>query len=222
MSTATNEPGAGDPSNGYEAVAHEFMRRREESNIGVAMVRTWARSLPRGGAVLDLGCGGGVPVSEALTEEGFVVHGIDASPTLAAAFRRRFPHAHLACEAIEHSRFFDRTFDGVIAVGLMFLLPADVQRATIQKVGMALNAGGRFLFTSPAQKCTWADVLTGRLSRSLGADEYKAVLSDAGLTLTGEHEDECGNHYYDTCLLRTLVTRELQADGADDSLGARI
>jgi 2-polyprenyl-3-methyl-5-hydroxy-6-metoxy-1,4-benzoquinol methylase len=66
------------------------------------MVRTWARSLPRGGAILDLGCGAGVPISEALNDEGFVVYGIDASPTLAAAFRRRFPRAHLACEAIEH------------------------------------------------------------------------------------------------------------------------
>jgi cyclopropane fatty-acyl-phospholipid synthase-like methyltransferase len=143
-----------------------------------------------------------VPVSEALTNEGFAVYGVDASPTLAAAFRRRFPHAHLACEAIEHSRFFERTFDAVIAVGLMFLLPADVQRATIHKVGMALNAGGRFLFTSPAQKCTWTDVLTGRQSLSLGAEEYKAVLSDAGFTLIGEHEDEGENHYYDTCLTR--------------------
>ena len=38
VSTVRNEPGAGDPSNGYEAVAPEFMWRREESNIAVAMV----------------------------------------------------------------------------------------------------------------------------------------------------------------------------------------
>jgi SAM-dependent methyltransferase len=202
VSTAGEETGAGDLSNGYEAVASEFMRRREQTSIGVAMVRTWARSLPRGGAILDLGCGTGVPISEALTNEGFAVYGIDASPTLAAAFRSRFSHAHLACEAIEHSGFFDRTFDGVLAVGLLFLLTAEVQRATIHKVGMALNAGGRFLFTSPAQKCTWTDVLTGHQSLSLGVEEYKAVLSDAGLMLIGEHEDEGENHYYDACLSR--------------------
>ncbi|AKT42730.1 uncharacterized protein CMC5_069570 [Chondromyces crocatus] len=143
-----------------------------------------------------------MPIAEALIDEGFAVHGIDGSPTLAAAFRRRFPHAPLACEAIEHSRFFERTFDGVIAVGLMFLLPADVQRATLHKVGLALNAGGRFLFTSPAQKCAWTDVLTGRQSLSLGAEEYKAVLSDAGLMLMSEHDDEGENHYFDTCRSR--------------------
>lgn len=199
-----NNAAAGDASNGYEAVAPEFMRRRELSTIGVATVRMWARSLPRGGAVLDLGCGSGAPISTALSSAGFAVYGIDASASLTAAFRRRLPHAHVACEAIEDSRFFDRTFDGVIAVGLMFLLPSDAQRDLIRKVAGALNPDGRFLFTSPAQRCTWTDVLTGKQSRSLGAEEYKAAFSEAGLTLVGEHEDEGENHYYDT---RPLLAR---------------
>ncbi len=203
MSKSKEESGAGELSNGYEKVATEFIRHREGSNIGAAVVRAWARSLPGGGAVLDLGCGAGVPVAEALIEDGFLVHGIDASPTLAAEFRRRFPRAPVACEAVEHSRFFDRTFDGVIAVGLIFLLSAEVQRATLHKVARALNPGGRFLFTAPAQQCSWTDVLTGRPSHSLGSEEYRAVLSGEGLTLTGEFEDEGENHYYDAYLAAT-------------------
>lgn len=182
-----NNATAGDPSNGYEAVAPEFMRRREQSIIGIATVRMWSRLLPRGGAILDLGCGSGVPISTALNNEGFVVYGIDASANLTAAFRRRLPHAHVACEAIEDS-----------AVGLMFLLPSDVQRDLIRKVAVALNPDGRFLFTSPTQLCAWTDLLTGQESHSLGAEEYKAAFSEAGLTLVGEYEDEGENHYYDT------------------------
>lgn len=60
------------------------------------------------------------------------MYGIGASASLTAAFRRRLPHPHVACEAIEDSLFFGRTFDGVIAVGLMFLLPAEVQRDLIR------------------------------------------------------------------------------------------
>jgi 2-polyprenyl-3-methyl-5-hydroxy-6-metoxy-1,4-benzoquinol methylase len=52
-----------DFSNGYEAVAAEFMGRRERLGIGVATVRRWARSLPPGATVLDLGCGHGAPLS---------------------------------------------------------------------------------------------------------------------------------------------------------------
>lgn len=188
-----------DLSNGYEAVASEFMRRRGGSSIGVEAVLRWARALAPGSAILDLGCGHGVPISMALLNEGFAIYGVDASPTLAAEFGRRFPAARIACEAVENSRFFDRTFDGIIAVGLVFLLPADLQRDIIRRVASALNPGGRFVFTSPAQVCTWTDVLTGRQSLSLGADEYGAVLESAGLTLAGEHVDEGQNHYYDAC-----------------------
>ncbi len=186
-----------DPSNGYETVASEFMRRRERSGIGVTSVRTWARSLPPGASILDLGCGHGVPISMGLMRDGFVIHGVDASASLATVFARRFPHAHVACESVEDSRFFGLTFDGVLAIGLMFLLSAEVQRDLIRKIALALNPGGRFLFTSPAELCTWTDVLTGRQSLSLGAEEYRTVLRDAGLTLLGEHEDEGDNHYYE-------------------------
>ncbi len=132
--------------------------------------------------------------------DGFSVYGVDASPTLASAFRSRFPREHVVSEAVEDSDFFGRTFDGVIAVGLMFLLSAEAQRNLIRRVALALNPGGRFLFTSPAQSCTWTDVLTGRRSLSLGAEAYRAVPSDAGLALVSEHLDEGDNHYYDARL----------------------
>ncbi len=197
MSMAT--PINRDRSNGYEAVASEFMTRREQSGIGVALVRAWARSLKPGASILDLGCGHGRPVSMALINDGFVLYGVDASPSMVAEFRRRFPQAQVACEAVEDSRFFGRTFDGIVAVGLMFLLPAEVQRDLIRRVGLALNPGGCFLFTCPAQSCTWTDVLTGRPSLSLGAAEYKAALSAVGLTPTFEGVDEGENHYYGAC-----------------------
>lgn len=204
VSPAPDDP-ADDLSTGYEAVAGEFMQRRERSSIGVATVRMWARRLPRGGSVLDLGCGSGQPISAALSDEGFLVYGIDASPSMAAACRSRLPHAHVACEAIENSRFFGRAFDGVVALGVMFLLPAGVQRDIIRRVAAALNPDGRFLFTSPAQACTWTDALTGRASRSLGAKDYESSLSGAGLALVGAYKDEGRNHYYDARLARVQM-----------------
>jgi hypothetical protein len=60
-----------------------------------------------------------------------------------------------------------------------------------------LKPGARFLFTAPAQVCEWSDNSTGRLSRSLGMDTYRAVLADAHLALVAEYEDEGENHYYD-------------------------
>ena len=87
-----------DPANGYEAHAAEFtrLRGRDADGIGAEVIREWVRYLPKGSEVLDVGCGTGVPVSRALVDAGMRVWGIDASPTLLAAFREGFPGAEAA------------------------------------------------------------------------------------------------------------------------------
>lgn len=186
-----------DPSNGYEAAAAKFMSLRTSSTIGATAVGDWARALPPGAAVLDLGCGHGVPISAALAAEGATLYGVDAAPGMVAAFRARFPEAQVECSAVEDSDFFGRTFDGIVAWGLMFLLTPEAQAHVIAKAAGALRPGGRFLFTSPAQRCDWSDNLTGRTSVSLGAAEYRRLLGAAGLELVRTAEDEGQNFYYD-------------------------
>lgn len=192
-----NQGAPADLSNGYEEAAQAFMRLRGASDIGVATVRKWASTLPPGASVLDLGCGDGVPLARALIDDGFSVFGIDASPTLTAAFQSRFPGARVRCEAVESSDFFGRTFDAVLAVGLMFLLDARAQRDLIRNVSNALTPGGRFLFTAPKQPCEWTDVLTGRTSVSLGAEPYRVLLEDSDLAILAQYLDKGGNHYFD-------------------------
>jgi cyclopropane fatty-acyl-phospholipid synthase-like methyltransferase len=137
-----------------------------------------------------------VPISQVLIKDGFKVYGVDASATLIESFRKRFPSAHAEWSAFEDSAFFRRTFDGVVAVGLMFLLRPDVQCLLIHKVNQALNSNGQFLFTSPKEKCIWQDILTHRESISLGADRYRKLLQAEGLIFVGEMSDEGNNHYY--------------------------
>ena len=188
-------PDANDRSHGYDELAESYVARRN-SRIGVATVRAWAETLPRGAAVLDLGCGHGVPISNTLIEAGCLVHAIDAAPNMVAAFRARFPGVPVACEPIESSTLFNREFDAAIAWGVMFLLPLETQSRVIENVARGLKPGGSFVFTSPMQECSWQDVLTGHPSMSPGADVYRRLLDEAGLTLVRELDDEGENHYY--------------------------
>lgn len=184
-----------DKSNGYEEAAESFMSARNP-RIGPSTIREWSQMLAPGSSILDLGCGHGVPISQVLTEEGFIVYGVDASAKLIEEFRKRFPSAPAECSAVEDSEFFRRRFDGVVAWGLLFLLPPEVQSAVIRKIARALNPGGKFLFTSPKEAVTWRDALTRRESVSLGAKRYKQILHTEGLVLVGEQSDEGDNHYY--------------------------
>ncbi len=185
-----------DHSNGYEAISGDFMSIRNDSAIGAATVRDWSRRLPHGGSVLDLGCGHGMPISKTLTEEGLSVHGIDASTSLMAAFRARFPNATAECNTVEDMRLPDHGFDGVVAWGLVFMLSPDNQALLVRKVAATLKPGGRFLFTAPGQDCEWRDSLTHQRSVSLGRERYRGLLEAEGLLLVSEIEDEGKNHYY--------------------------
>lgn len=185
-----------DPSNGYEAVAKNSIWSRSRSAIGTSTVRAWAKTLPRGATVLDVGCGGGFPISQALVDEGLSVSGVDASPSMIADFKKRFPNAPAECRSVENSDFFGREFDGVVAWGLMFLLEFEVQEQLIAKAACALKSGGRFLFTSPSERGEGPDILTGRQTQSPGGEEYHRMLAANGLIVENETDDEGHNHYY--------------------------
>ena len=78
----------------YERHAEAWDRvRAADPTRERAWIERFVAHLPVGGAVLDLGCGSGQPIARDLLARGFAVIGIDASPTLVATCRRRFPAA---------------------------------------------------------------------------------------------------------------------------------
>ncbi len=125
------------------------------------IIREWARTIPRGSSILNLGSDERVPIARVLTDEGFTMYGVDAP-------------------AIEDSEFFNRTFDGVIALGVMSGLPPPMQSIVIGKVARALRRGGKFLFTAPQH----------------AAREYQRVLRDQGMLMVGEQSDDEHTYYF--------------------------
>ncbi len=191
-----------DPSNGYESVSEEFLARQGNSRtrsiaIGVKEVQKWAKKLPRGSSVIDLGCGPGFPITVVLVEEGLQVFGVDAAPSFVAAFQRNLPGTPIVCESVQESRFFDGTFDAVMSIGLIFLLKAEEQHRLIRRCADILVPGGRLLFTSTAKPAIWNDAMTGLESISLGAEEYRKLLGAVGISVAEEYEDVGENHYFD-------------------------
>ena len=189
-----------DRSSGYESVAEHFLARRGRSpsvGIGVREVRKWARELPRKSSVIDLGCGPGFPMTSVLVEEGLQVFAVDAAPSFVAAFQRNLPGIPILCEAVQESKMFDRTFDAVLAWGLMFLLNSEDQRHLIRRFAEILVPGGHLLFTAPAKPVVWNDAMTDLESVSLGAGQYRTLLGSVGLAVAKEYEDEGENHYFD-------------------------
>lgn len=183
-----------DRSYGWEAIAEHLIAYQRV--IGRTIIKEWTTSLKPQGAVLDIGAGTGEPATAILLEGGFQVSAVDAAPSIVAEYQRRFPAAEIVCEPAESSAFFNRTFDGALAIGLVFLLPESSQRQLIANVGKALNPGGRFLFNAPQQVCSWNDSWTNQPSQSLGRDAYIQAMDEAGLDYTESRVDEGESHYF--------------------------
>lgn len=184
-----------DLSNGWEAKANVF-RTNRNSTIGAATVQEWAKHFKPGQEILDVGCGFGGSYTSILLENGIKIHGVDASPTLVNEYRMRFPSVLAECEAAEMSSFFGKTFEGILSVGLIFLLSEESQIAVLNRMAAALKQGGSLLFSAPYQVCDWDDLTTGKKSISLGREKYVCVMQARGLSLENEYTDEGGNHYY--------------------------
>lgn len=186
-----------DSSIAYEMHAQEFLRGRDGSMIGSQVVDRWARTLANGSEVIELGCGGGYPITRVLYAAGLKLWAIDSSPTLVAEFKERFPSVPVQCEKVQGSEFFGRSYDAVVAVGLLFLLPEEEQILLMGRVAKILEPGGRFLFTAPIETGNWIDLNTGIECQSLGRARYEVGLNAAGFRVAATFIDKGGNNYYD-------------------------
>lgn len=181
----------------YETHAQEFLRGRDESMIGSQVVEQWGRTLPKGSEVIELGCGGGYPITRVLHAAGLKMWAVDSSPTLVAEFQHRFPTVPVQCAKVQYCDFFGRTYDAAVAVGLLYLLPEEDQLSLIERVSKILVRGGRFLFAAPIEIGSWIDLNTGITCQSLGQARYEACLHAAGFRVVSTFTDKGQNNYYD-------------------------
>jgi 2-polyprenyl-3-methyl-5-hydroxy-6-metoxy-1,4-benzoquinol methylase len=70
----------------YDLIADWYAGDRSPS-IGVREALAAVTALPRGARILDLGCGNGRPLTEALVSSGYRVIGLDSSRRMLERFR---------------------------------------------------------------------------------------------------------------------------------------
>jgi len=75
-----NEPHRRTVESGYDQMAEEYLGTKDpEDPLALGALEDLASLLPPEAAVLDLGCGAGVPVTRWLADRGFAVTGVEVS-----------------------------------------------------------------------------------------------------------------------------------------------
>jgi len=113
--------------------------------------------LPKGGEVLDIGCGAGSNVLF-LAERGYHAHGIDLSPGAVAAARSRAKSAHLTIDVQEGDAlalaFPDGSLDALIDNGCFHTLPLSRREQYAREVHRVLRAHGSVVLSWVAREHT--------------------------------------------------------------------
>ena len=132
---------------GYDRVAERYLASKDaEDPTTLAALEDLASELPPGAAVLDLGCGAGVPATRRLTQR-FAVTGVDISARQLELARRHAPAANFLKADMTDLSFAPETFDAVVALHSIIHVPRAEQPALLGKVHNWLKLGGLFLAT---------------------------------------------------------------------------
>jgi len=180
----------------YEKHAHAFDAARRAGFVERPWLERFMLGLPRGGAILDLGCGGGEPVARHLVDAGFQVTGVDLAPTMIHLVKTRFGRHRWLLADMRRIILDGGPFDGVVAWDSLFHLDHDDQTAMIARIATWLKPGGKLLFNTGPERGT----AIGRqfdedlYHASLAPEDYRALFAANGLAEIAFKPDDpqCG------------------------------
>jgi SAM-dependent methyltransferase len=132
---------------GYDRVAERYLASKDADNPTVLVaLEELARELPPDAAVLDLGCGAGVPVTRWLAQR-FAVTGVDLSARQLELARQHVPAANFLKADMTDLSFAPETFDAVAAFHSIIHVPRTEHPGLLGKIHRWLKPGGVFLAT---------------------------------------------------------------------------
>jgi cyclopropane fatty-acyl-phospholipid synthase-like methyltransferase len=164
------------------AAEWDAARRRSSWNDRV-WIDAFAKELPHGSTVLDLGCGGGYLVARFLVEQGLHVTGVDSSPEMIALARDRMPDQEWI-PADMRRLALNRHFDGILTWDSYFHLAPEAQRALFKVFDAHAGDHAVLMFNTGAAHGEGASTFTFKdeplYHASLAPAEYRTLLDRSG------------------------------------------
>jgi SAM-dependent methyltransferase len=183
----------------YDLIADWYATDRGRT-IGVAEALAVAATLPAHSRILDVGCGNGVPITEALVNAGHRVVGLDSSSGMLALFRANLPNTPVVCADARQCPFAAGEFDAAISWGMIFHLPRVDQTAVFESVSRVLKPGALFLFTAAEIAGGNDSGITGAMNgvnfHYYGVPNYRTLIEEHDLVLVDVRDDPGVSTYY--------------------------
>jgi SAM-dependent methyltransferase len=181
----------------YDRNVVAWDRMRSRKLFERAWLEKFVALLPVGGTILDIGCGTAEPMARFLIDAGYRLTGVDSSPNMIEACRRRFPLRDWLVMDMRNLSLPDR-FDGLVAWDSFFHLTPDDQRNMFAIFDVHAAPHAALMFTSGPRHGEAIGTFQGEplYHGSLDPDEYRRLLQANGFEIVAHvaEDPECGAH----------------------------
>ena len=161
----------------YERNAQAFCRQRNKSLFEKPWIDRFLSLIPRGGTILDVGCGTGEPIATYMIEQQYKIVGVDFSKNMLAIAGNKHPEQtwiYMDMRMLE----LKNQYEGLISWGAFFHLTPCEQHNTLVRFVQHLLPKGVLLLTVGHERGEVIGTVHGEpvYHSSLSIDEYKEIL----------------------------------------------
>lgn len=201
---------------GYDKAAEAYLQERNQFESDHYLDVLAPLLKPRA-AVLDLGCGAGMPVDRYLVDRGFRVTGLDISEKQVELARAHVPEAIFAVADMLGLRAGEYQVDAVVSFYAIFHLPRESHGSLFRTIKTFLGPGGYLLVTMGASE--WEGAESDFYGVTMwwshyGPDENRAIIRRAGFEILLDEIDESGGERHQVILARALSNLDTISDSA--------
>jgi 2-polyprenyl-3-methyl-5-hydroxy-6-metoxy-1,4-benzoquinol methylase len=186
----------------YDKIADWFVNYRKTSEVD-GYILWFIERIEKGGKILDVGCGGGVPNAGFLVEKGFDVTGIDFSEQMIRLAKENVPAAKFSKSDICAFQT-DEKYEGIVAWDSLFHLEYDKNEFAFEKLFGMLKAGGYMVFSHGGGQGEITGTMNGEnfSYSSLGPELTLQTLKEIGFQIVKYEVDCSESHGYMKAIVR--------------------
>lgn len=176
---------------GYDALSYYYRSDNAEGGQYATWVADLQKRLPTEAAVLDIGCGCGVPVARSLANAGHHITGVDISDVQINRARLLVPTATFIRADATHLDFTPASLDAAVCLYALIHMPLIEQPRLLRRIAGWLRPGGWLLATVGHDAWTgtednWLNGPATMWWSQADADTYRSWLHQAGLEITSQ------------------------------------
>jgi 2-polyprenyl-3-methyl-5-hydroxy-6-metoxy-1,4-benzoquinol methylase len=151
---------------------------------------------PASGRLLDLGCGGGQPLTAYFAEKGFDITGVDISRKMIEIAHGQIPQGNFFVSDMTECEFAEAEFDVIVSAFAIIHVPQEKQFSLFENIFKWLKKDAvAFLILAANDVPEWIENFYGAKMywSHFGSEKYKDIINEVGFQMLWDKIETLSN-----------------------------